>query len=104
MQQRTVLITGAGGSVSSALIESLRGSKLELRGLVRDVAKATVLEAKGVRAVVGDLDDPGALAPAFEGVDDLFLLTAVGPHASENSMNALWAARQAGVKRVVRLS
>lgn len=101
---RTVLITGATGNVSSALVDVLQGSDLHLRALVRDTAKAAPLRAKGVTLFAGNLDDSASLAPAFEGVDELWLLTAMGPRAPENSMNAVWAARQAGVKRIVRLS
>ena len=101
---RTVLITGATGSVSSALLGALRNTKLNVRALVRDEAKGAKLRASGITTVVGDLDDSSTLPHAFEGVDDLWLLTAVGPRAPENSMNAVWAARKAGVKRVVRLS
>lgn len=99
---RTLLITGATGSVSSALRATLAGSDFDIRAMVRDQAKALAL--RDVEVVVGDLDDPRSLPPAFEGVQDLWLLVPNGPRAPENSMNALWAARQAGVERVVRLS
>lgn len=60
--------------------------------------------AGGIEVVVGDLDEPESLPDAFEGVQDLWLLVPNGPRASENSMNVVWAARTAGVERVVRLS
>lgn len=102
---RTLLITGATGLVSTALIASLKnGSDLKLRALVRDPNKAPLLSAQGIEAVAGDLEDPESLAAAFDGVSDLWLLTPVGPRAPENSMNALWAAKRAGVERVVRMS
>lgn len=62
------------------------------------------MRARGVQPVVGDLGEPRSLPPAFAGVHDLWLLTPNGPRAPENSSNAVWAARQAGVERVVRLS
>ncbi|GLW90637.1 SDR family oxidoreductase [Actinokineospora globicatena] len=99
---RTVLITGATGTVSTALINALRGSGLTIRALVRDERKA--LPDGGIHSAVGDLGEPRSLPQAFEGVHDLWLLTPNGPRAAENSMNAVWAARQAGVERVVRLS
>lgn len=101
---RTLLLTGATGMVSSALLSSLSGTSLKLRALLRDPAKAGALRAKGVEIVAGDLDDPESLGPAFEGVSDLWLLNAVGPRQPENSMNALWAAKRAGVERVLRMS
>ncbi|MFZ5892642.1 MAG: SDR family oxidoreductase [Myxococcota bacterium] len=101
---RTLLMTGATGLVSSGLLKALEGSPLKLRALVRDANRASALAARGVELVIGDLDDPDSLPRAFEGVNDLWLLNSVGPRQPENSMNALWAARSAGVERVVRLS
>ncbi|MEU6780197.1 SDR family oxidoreductase [Nonomuraea angiospora] len=101
---RTVLITGATGTVSTALIDALKGAEVGLRALVRDESGAGGLSERGAEVVVGDLDDARSLPPAFEGVQDVWLLTPNGPRAPENSMNAMWAARQAGVERVVRLS
>ena len=106
MSTRKILITGATGSVSGALLDSLpaTGGDYALRALVRDPAKAQGLAAKGIELAQGDLEDPESLPRAFEGVHTLWLLTPVGPRAPENNMNAMWAARQAGVKRVVRMS
>jgi uncharacterized protein YbjT (DUF2867 family) len=102
---RTVLITGANGAVSGALLQALQApEQLKLRAMVRDLNKAGALRARGLEVVTGDLDEPESLPRAFEGVQDLWLLNAVGPRQPENSMNALWAAKQAGVERVVRLS
>lgn len=102
---RTVLITGATGQVSSALIRALAGGKdLKLRALVRDPSKGAALQQQGLELVVGDLDEPESLPAAFAGVSDLWLLNAVSPRQPENSMNAVWAARRAGVERVVRMS
>jgi uncharacterized protein YbjT (DUF2867 family) len=102
---RTVLLTGATGMVSSALIQSLKGAQgLKLRALVRDSKKGEALARQSIEPVAGDLDEPESLGKAFEGVSDLWLLNAVSPRQPENSMNALWAAKRAGVERVVRMS
>ncbi|NUP01307.1 MAG: SDR family oxidoreductase [Nonomuraea sp.] len=95
----TILITGASGNVSSAVLKSL-GDLSDVRVLVRDAAKAPA----GVEAAVGDLHHPETLDAAFKGVDTLWLLTAMGPQAPHASMNAVWAAQRAGVGHVVRLS
>jgi uncharacterized protein YbjT (DUF2867 family) len=44
----TILLTGATGNVTSAVIRSLQGSGHRLIGLVRDPAKAKDLAAQGV--------------------------------------------------------
>jgi uncharacterized protein YbjT (DUF2867 family) len=99
----TILITGATGKVSSGLIRLLQSSGVQLRALVRSAARAGDLGG-GVEIVEGDLEKPKTLPRAFEGVDTLWLLCQAGPRAPEQSSNGLWAARQAGVKKVVRLS
>lgn len=101
---RDVLITGATGTVSSALLDALEGTGVHARALVRDGSRAAGLRARNVETFAGDLDDARTLPPAFEGVQDVWLLTPNGPRAPENSMNAVWAARQAGAERIVRLS
>lgn len=101
---RTVLITGATGTVSTALMTALAGADVDLRALVRDESRARGVCARNAEVIVGDLDDAGSLPSAFEGVQDVWLLTPNGPRAPENNMNAVWAARQAGVERIVRLS
>ncbi|AXB41715.1 SDR family oxidoreductase [Amycolatopsis albispora] len=99
---RIILVTGATGTVSTALLDALSGA--EVRALVRDESKADRLRERGAEVVAGDLGDARSLPPAFEGVHDLWLLVPNGPRAPEHNMNALWAAREAGVERVVRLS
>jgi uncharacterized protein YbjT (DUF2867 family) len=102
---KTIVISGATGTVSSALIDQLKGAPgVRVRALVRSEANATKLREAGVEAVLGDLEDPDSLPAAFEGVDEMWQLAPPGPRAPEQSMNALWAARRAGVKRIVRMS
>jgi len=102
--RRTVLITGATGTVSGALLDALAGADVNLRALVHDESKAERVESRGVPVRVADLGTPESLPAAFDGVNDLWLLNANSPRAPENSINAVWAAHQAGVQRVVRMS
>jgi len=101
---KTILITGATGQVSGALFPLLKGSGAKLRALVRNREKAASLPRQGVEVVEGDLGLHRTLSPAFEGVDTVWILAAPGPRAPEHSSNALWAARSAGVRYVVRMS
>jgi uncharacterized protein YbjT (DUF2867 family) len=99
----TILITGANGTISSALLALLASSsEARLRALVRDPAKAPSLA--GVEVAIGDLERPDTLTGAFSGVDTPWLLTAAGPQAPHASYNAVWAARNARVSHIVRLS
>lgn len=100
----TILLTGANGNVSTATIRELQGSGHHLVGLVRDPAKAQALTALGVELRVGDLTQLRTVEGSFTGVDVAFVLAPPGNLAPVQCANALWAARQAGVKHVVRLS
>jgi uncharacterized protein YbjT (DUF2867 family) len=101
----TVLVTGATGTVSSALLGALKGKPgLRLRALVRDPAKAQPLQKDGVEVVVGDLEEPDTLQEAFEGVDVLWLLTPASALEPSMGSNAILAAKQAKVKHIVRNS
>ncbi len=100
----TILITGATGNVSTGIIPQLKSSDHRVVALVRSPEKAEALQRQGVELRVGDLDKPWTLGPAFAGVDVAWIMAPPGPRAPEQCSNALWAARQAGVKRVVRLS
>src|SRR5215813_2817929 len=97
----TILLTGANGAVSSAAIAALKGSGHRVIGLVRVAARG---EELGVELRVGDLERPRTLEGAFDGVDTALLLSPYGPLAPYHHSNALWAARRAGVRHVVRRS
>ena len=100
----TILLTGVTGKVSGEAIRGLQGQGHRLIGLVRDPAKAKDLEKLGVELRAGDLEKLRTVEAAFEGVDVAWLLAPPGPLAPLQSSNALWAARKAGAKHVVRMS
>jgi uncharacterized protein YbjT (DUF2867 family) len=101
----TVLVTGATGTVSTALLGALESSpRLRIRTLVRDTAKAEALRERGLEVVAGDLEEPFTLAEAFDGVDVLWLLTPASTLESSMASNAIWSARRARVGHIVRMS
>lgn len=96
-----ILVTGATGHVGRELVRELDARRSAVRVLVRDPARATDLPARAER-VVGDLDDPDALAAACDGVERLFLLApGIG---IQQTAHAVAAARAAGVRHIVHLS
>ncbi len=105
MGATTVLVTGATGTVSTALLGALKGTpSLRLRALIRDPAKAEGLKKDGVEVAHGDLEEPDTLAEAFDGVDILWLLTPASALEPSMGSNAVLAAKQAKVKHIVRNS
>ena len=97
-----ILVTGATGTVGTEMIRHLVKAGHRVRALVRDRAKATKLGPK-VELVVGDLDDPASLKPAFASVDEAFVVVN-GKDLNRLEANAFDAAKSAGVSHIVKLS
>jgi uncharacterized protein YbjT (DUF2867 family) len=96
-----ILVTGATGNVGRELVRALDAADERIRILVRDPARAAGLCGRAERAVA-DLTEPAGLGAAFHGVDRLFLLTQ--GTGTDQAANAVAAALEAGVRRVVLLS
>jgi uncharacterized protein YbjT (DUF2867 family) len=98
----SILVTGATGSIGSAVIERLTAEGVEVSALTRSPDKYKA--PAGVRAVAGDLSDIPSVRAALQGVDTLFLLNAVTAEELTQSLSTLGLARDAGIRRIVYLS
>lgn len=101
---RTVLITGATGTVGSALVRALAAAGVRPRAFARDADRARARLGDAADVVVGDLADAPALRSALTGVEALFLACGNVPGQVALECAAVDAARSAGVRRVVKLS
>jgi uncharacterized protein YbjT (DUF2867 family) len=99
-----ILITGAGGTVGTALVEELKGSGQAIRLSFRSKDKAAQAAAAGYDVVTLDYAQPATLKPSFDGVDTVFLLGTGVLGQAEGEINVVNAAKAAGVKRLVKLS
>ena len=98
----SILITGATGTIGSALLDQLTKQQVAVNALTRDPKKAKF--PSGVTAVAGDMLDVASMRKALEGVRTLFLLNAVSPHELTEAVLTLSLAREAGIQRVVYFS
>ena len=96
----TVLVTGATGTVGSALIPALQARNVTVRAMVRDPARGVA----GVENVVADLRDPESVAAALQGVDAAFLNSPSAEDAAALQIRFADLARDAAVDRLVLLS
>jgi uncharacterized protein YbjT (DUF2867 family) len=97
-----ILVTGGTGMVGGEILRLLSQAGISATALVRNPQKAPDLS--GVTWVYGDLAKPETLASAFAGSDTVFLVSSIGLDTVELQHNAIEAAREAGVKHIVKLS
>ena len=99
-----ICITGAGGTVGSEVLNQIKSTGAQFRVAYFSEGKADHARSSGIDAAVIDYNEPGTLEAAFADCDRLFLL---GPNAlnqTELEINAVEAAKAAGVKHVVKQS
>ena len=99
-----ILVTGATGSVGSAVVQQLAGHGAGVRAFVRDPARARAMLGDDVTLVTGDFARPDTVLRALDGVDTLFLACANGPRQVEFEATVIEAATSANVQRLVKLS
>lgn len=94
-----ILIIGATGSVGKELTLQLLDREEAVRVFTRDSRKVEHLDPC-IQRYVGDLDKPETLEPAFEGVEQVFLIT----FQTQQDIYAIEAAKRTGVQQIVKLS
>jgi NAD(P)H dehydrogenase (quinone) len=104
----TIVVTGATGHLGRLVIDSLleRGVPASsIRATGRDIDRLSPFADRGIETVVADFDRPETLVPAFSGADALLLVSGseVGKRVDQHR-NAIDAAREAGVGRIVYTS
>ncbi|MGH8236224.1 MAG: SDR family oxidoreductase [Steroidobacteraceae bacterium] len=99
-----ILVTGAGGTLGTALTEVLQAEGQKFRAAYHSSDAMEQARRKGYDAVQLDFAAPETLRPALAGVDTVFLLGTGVRGQAEKEINVVNAAKAAGVKRVVKQS
>lgn len=99
-----ILVTGAGGTVGSAVLAELKSAGHKARAGYHSPDKVEKERAAGGDAVSIDFAKSETLRPALAGVDSVFLLGTGGRGQAEAEIAVVDAAKAAGVKRLVKLS
>jgi uncharacterized protein YbjT (DUF2867 family) len=97
------LVIGGTGMVGSTVVAGLLKQGVIVRVMSHSPDKLKKLPA-GVEGFRADLDDPDTLPAAFNGIDSVFLLNAVGLNETDEGLLAVSTAKAAKVKKIVYLS
>lgn len=100
MSNPTILVTGATGTVGSALVPALRDSGAQVKAMSRNPDYTLT----GAQTVAADLNNPDSITTALNGVDAVFLNSPSTENAAELQIRFLDLAAQAGIARAVVLS
>ncbi len=100
-----ILVTGATGLNGKELVRQLSARGVAVRALVRNPARAEAIATlPHVEIVQGDMAQPETLAASLRGVDRAMLISSSDPTMLDVQSNFIDAAKQVGVKHVVKLS
>jgi NAD(P)H dehydrogenase (quinone) len=103
-----IIVTGATGALNGATVDHLleRVPAEDVVVAVRDPAKAQHFTDRGVEVRRGDYADPESLPAAFDGADQLLLVSSSDPTADAVSLHraAIDAAVGVGVGRILYTS
>lgn len=109
------LVTGANGLLGNHIVQALLEKGHSVRAMVRKTSNLKALEGLDIDYAYGDVRDGQALRAAADGCDTIFHTAAVFSYwgfsqeemdqtAREGAINAVDAAKDAGVKRLVLTS
>ena len=104
MCQTKVLVAGATGINGRELVSQLAAAGVHVRALVRNSRRAASIANEFVHLVEGDLSDKASLGPAFEGIENAYIVTAIHPDAITLFSNFYDAAKLADVRHVIKFS
>lgn len=95
-----ILVIGGTGTVGSLVVQKVLSRGGRVRVLTRNPNKTPGMP-EAVERMVGNLLEPDTLRSAFKGVDAVYMVNPSGPSEAYEGLNAVVAARKAGVRRFV---
>jgi uncharacterized protein YbjT (DUF2867 family) len=101
---KTVLVTGATGTIGRDVAKRLSENGVPLRAGVRDQAKARKQFGADIALVPFDFENEKTFSEALEGVEKVFLLPPLLPNQLEVMNAFVDAAKRAGIRHMVKLS
>lgn len=97
-----VAIIGSTGQNAAAWTDAFIAAGFAVRNLVRFPERLP--KRTGLQSARLDLDDSSTFQPALKGVHTLGLITPSHPDQVKREVGLIYAAKQAGVRRIIKLS
>lgn len=95
-----ILVTGASGNIGKEILRNLRTRDVDFMAASLGHHEYPT----DIRSLQLDYAHPGLLETAFSNIETLFLLIPMAPDMVEYARNVALAAREAGVRQIVRSS
>ncbi len=97
-------VTGASGYIGGSVAQKLRDAGHEVLGLVRSEEKARLLKERGIKPIVGTLDEAGTLTDGARQADAVVhAASADHPGAAETLVAAPCTLRECSVTINIRI-
>src|SRR5947199_2180208 len=101
---KSVLVTGATGTIGRDVAKRLSEKGVSVRAAVRDQAKARKQFGSNIALAPFDFENEKTFSGALEGVEKVFLLPPLLPNQLEVMNVFVDAAKRAGVRHIAKLS
>lgn len=98
-----ILVTGASGTVGSAVLRQAAAANLPIRAAFQSEAKAKAAPA-GIETVLMDYTKPDTVRAALKGIEKAFLVGPPTMEVAQLEANFVEQAKKAGAKHIVKLS
>jgi len=102
--EKTVLVTGATGTIGRDLIKILSENGVPVRAGVRDQAKARKQFGANIALATFDFEDAASFPDSLKDVEKVFLLPPPIPNQVAVTNAFIDATKRAGVRHIVKLS
>src|SRR6266571_1225238 len=102
--EKTVLVTGATGTIGRDVVKILSENGVPVRAGVRDQAKGRKQFGIDVKLARFDCEDAVSFPDTLKGVEKVFLLPPLMPTQVEATNAFVDAAKRAGIRHIVKLS
>jgi uncharacterized protein YbjT (DUF2867 family) len=100
----TILVTGAGGTIGREAVKQLAAAKAKVRAGIYNEAQKDAINVAGVEIVPFDFENHESIASALSGVEKALLITPFSDKMVEYTHNFVNAAKQSGLKHILRIS